>query len=803
MLLHYIKTSYREMIRYKMQSIVSIVGLALGFTAFVFGGYWYWWEHNFDTFHPESDRLYCLTTTGIGKKANGMPSELNQLNLADREQLFTLLPEIEAKATFSTTWAKLNWKGDVVSLYGLFADREFFDVFMSEFLSGTYQGVAPDGQSVVITESLARRFYGSVNCVGQVLPLRENWQPVIVGVVKDYPPHTEIRFQYIVLQTIHPDPQSYVNRATVYVRLREDASVDRVHDKLNAYKSQAETRRGKLEEAANWVIRLRSAAEAHLTTHSELENRIRNIGILALAGLMAFVSSLLNILVLFIGQQQRKQRKNLTHQSFGASPRNMMLKGWIELFLPMVLGFMLTYCFIEILFPYYRDYTAWNDYGIYEGVNQSIKRVPFFSNTFFYMIISAVVFSVLCYFPIRHMIRRQTANPVILKKGLIVGQIFIGSLFFLSSIVLFQQLRFVLFTDRGLDYENVIQIDMGFSTAYEENLSTLKPELLNHPAVEKVTYTAVNSAVLTEMGDYYGSMITQKFVFSEADMANLKEWNLMFVDEDFFDLFGIKLQRGDWLTGENSRNYLVNEKGFNELGYQDLTERPMLTPQHITNTEVTRVCGVVNDYYYCPFQYPIQPVFFQLLTEKEIRNFPAHYIYVRYQPGKKKEVMAHIEQVTGRVNRNEVNIDKRFIELSALVDTFNKPEKVIFTLFSLLAFLCILISSFGIYSLVSLSTEQRKKEIAIRKVNGAGVAHIMQIFFREYLVLAIIGNTFALSFGYILMKRWLETYAYHVSLSVGMFVLVFLLTSAIVILSIFQQVRKAARINPAEAVKSE
>ena len=132
-----------------------------------------------------------------------------------------------------------------------------------------------------------------------------------------------------------------------------------------------------------------------------------------------------------------------------------------------------------------------------------------------------------------------------------------------------------------------------------------------------------------------------------------------------------------------------------------------------------------------------------------------------------------------------------------------RTKKVIFTIFSVLSLVCILISTFGIYSLVSLATEQRRKEIAIRKVNGATFCHILQLFFREYFLLVALGNAFALPVGYLVTKRWFETYANHTTLPVWLFLLVFLITSGIVLLSIFRQVKRAAATNPAEIIKTE
>ncbi len=233
----------------------------------------------------------------------------------------------------------------------------------------------------------------------------------------------------------------------------------------------------------------------------------------------------------------------------------------------------------------------------------------------------------------------------------------------------------------------------------------------------------------------------------------------------------------------------------------DLLERPIYGGETKTNL---KVCGVIEDYIYAPLQYPVSKVFFRLHTDKDFADYyPIQYFYVRYTPGHKKEVLEHISKVTQKLNPHGVSVQKMCTELSDLVDKFNRPEKVIFSIFSIIAIVCILISTFGIYSLVSLSAQQRKKEIAIRKVNGATFYHILQLFFREYLILVVISNLFALPIGYILMKRWLETYANHIHLTIWSFIAVFFITCVIVLLSIFRQVKEAAQANPAESVKAE
>lgn len=420
------------------------------------------------------------------------------------------------------------------------------------------------------------------------------------------------------------------------------------------------------------------------------------------------------------------------------------------------------------------------------------------------ILVTTVLFGLFSFIPIRQILCNPQTRSAFFKRGLIAGQIFIGSLFFFTSLVLFQQLHFILTKDKGIRYENILQLDMGFENAYEQDLRILAPELRNNPYVDAVCYTAVNSPIFTEQGDYYGTFITH-LSFDPAETDPTREDNLMLVSKDFFSLFGLTLEAGEWLEKSNTDNFLVNGTGFRKLGYKDLLERNIYIYDGKDYTSSNwKIAGILNDYLYAPMQYPVLPLFFRIYTDQDMKDHsPVQYFYVRYLPGHKKEVAEHIRQVAKKLNTSGVTDTNLCTSLTDQVDKFNRPEKVIFSVFSIIAILCILISTFGFYSLVSLSAQQRKKEIAIRKVNGATFPHILQLFFREYLILVIISNLFALPLGYILMQQWLETYANHINLTAWPFIAVFFITCVIVLLSIFRQVRQAARTNPAESIKAE
>lgn len=678
MLSHYVKVSFRELLKYRTQSIVSIIGLAVGFTAFILGGYWLWWETHFDNFHPEADRLYCLTTEGLVKRANGTQSDLDQLHINDREELFKLLPEIEVSCSFNHLSFTLKQDNEAINLHGMESEQSFFDLFRADFIEGTHQGVIPDGSSVILTERTAHKLFGTTNCIGKEVVLDNNLRPSVVGIIRNYPDNTDLLFDFLLIRTPHPN---HVKRMTTYVRLQKNANVANVRNKLAHYKSHAENKWDR-EQVKNWKINLLTASEVHLRCHPELTDRIRNIHILALAGTMAFLSALINLLVLFIGQQQRKQQKNRTYLCIGASTTSMITKSFIELALPLIIAFLISFCLIESIYPYYESYTTWHRYGIYENVSRHLSRTSLLGNTLSLAGICMLVFLLICYYPIRNLLEHKIQKPALFKQGLIIVQIFIGSLFFITSIGLFRQLHFILSKDKGIDYERVIQVDLGYDTSFQTDLSVLKPEMTNHPYVEEVTYTCGNAPVFTEQGDWYGSFYSY-FCF-DPNEAEPNSYNSVIVaDKDFFSFFKLQLKAGSWPTDATPYSYMVNATCLQTLGYTDLLERPIYIKGQASQA---RVCGVIKDYLYAPMQYPILPLFFTTYENPMVKDFERPYlIYVRYAKGHKKEVLEHLHEITSHIQNDNVNRSKMFTELSDLIDRFNRPEKVIFTIFSILS----------------------------------------------------------------------------------------------------------------------
>ena len=780
MITHYLKIAFRGLFRYKWQNVVCVLGLTIGLTAFILGAYWHYWENHFDDFHPNAQYLYGITTTGIAKSAIGTPQEIDQLHGDDVNWMLENIPEIEKYCATNFIALRFMEDGKNVNVMGLHVDSTFFSMFYADFIYGGYKQAPYNGSCIVLTESAAKKYLGKTDCIDEIFPAGNK---KIVGVIRDYPANTDFRFEFLSLSESVYNPR---NRTSFYVQINPHARISDIREKIENHQSVAQNTMIP-DEQKDWSFNFRTMSEIHLNCHSELENRFHNIRLLSIAGLLGLISSLMNHLVLFIGQQLKRQRRNNTFRSLGASTAYLFTKSLIDLLIPLIFALAVSIFFMNVMFPDFQSYTQWQDYGLY---------VDYVSKPDFnVMILTALKWSglVIVLFLFTGMLiiagmlgKTGKHTPLALRRILIVCQVLIGSFFFFVALSLYKQFHFMQNKDKGLRVENIIQIDAGGWSSFDYQI--MKEELLRSPYIEDITFTT--DPVLMEIGDHYLSIIAGVMV----DEVRYSDIRYFVVEPNFLDFFGMKMKEGEWMSEET--DVVMNEAQTQLFGEKNLSGQPIKT--YIGEGKIS---GILNNYNYSSMQYPITGLVFILQGKNTFVSYS--YAYIKTSPANRNKALEHVQKYMDTQQLTKVADEQQFLALTDIMDNFNRPERTLSAIFGILSLACILVVSFGIYSLITLTIEQRRKEIAIRKTNGAEFVDILRLFFREYLILVIIGNALALASGYYLMQRWFETYAYHTTLSWWLFAIVLIVTSIIVFLSVVSKISEAARIEPAEALKYE
>jgi len=346
------------------------------------------------------------------------------------------------------------------------------------------------------------------------------------------------------------------------------------------------------------------------------------------------------------------------------------------------------------------------------------------------------------------------------------------------AVVFIKQIHFLHHTDLGINHRNVAGVQADCcplnSPYYAEQIKQIP---------------GINDALPIFLGNrFLNDMLTGSSPFTyQKDGETLTTWIFGVVaDNHFFDFFGIEI-----IEGMSHPNEFIDEMGvFNETAIKEVGDALRLNG---------RVFGVSRDFYQTPTT---------KMKPTKISFPPSGYKYFeavayRYEEGMRLQTQQAVTKWLRKEFPDQGEFEIKFVYMDDIFEEHFKSERALLKLLSLMTLACILIAVFGVYSLTSLTCEQRRKEIAIRKVHGAEVLDVMNIFFKEYFILLCMAALVAFPSGYIIMKRWLEGYVKQTSIDAWLYVAIFLIVFVIIVFSIFSTIWKAANQDPIKAIKSE
>ena len=807
MIAHYLKVAVRNLLKYKTQSVISIVGLAIGLAFFVFGLHWYRFETTFDSFYPLADRTYMVCWDGDETFLPQAPPVLK--TYFEQE-----CPEVEMST--------LGYTNDAVDYAGedglhlkvpkfLYADSCFIQMFPQQILYGT---TISREHEVIICESLARKHWkhpqDAVGCIINQLSayegiyLQDAKTMRIVGVMADMPVNSNFTFEGYVQENydnnnIYDANNWQLPSGVVHLTLREGVSPDDVSDKLHAFLQKNNLQdRGKFKFIA--------LADKHFALVSTKSFSYSAIVLYAVASLLLLCCVMFNYLNLSLNRYFGRVREMKLRTVVGATIWKMQLQFMVEALISCLFAFLLCGCMLELLIPVFKD----------------LFLIPMESNRdiwteYVYTIVGTLLFiEVVAALVMHHFIRNATRQTLVVKpitsryagvrRVSLAVQLVICLLFICMAAVFFRQLNFMRNSDYGFDTEHIIEME---ASPFGNNYEALMDDLNRLPMVEY--HTSVATPMI--------SLSTSFAIFdAEWDGQSEEQKNTimqrLFITQHADKVFNFRLLAGemfseeDWIVNENTPKDSYGVVKFNKVVLSEKVAKMLPTTNPIGTTirmpslttgevDSYEVIGVVKDCYLRGMKNETYP---QIIMQYP---FISPYRYWRIVPGMEQEALKAFNEVAAKHGWEYDQSNTPPVLLSDKVKEINKSETAIYRLFSCLAVVCILISLFGIYSISFTTLELRRKEIAIRKVHGAQVLEIMNLFFREYIGLLLLAAIIAFPVAYRGITRWLQGYAYHIEVGLALFVTILVAILALILLTVVQQVHKAANENPAEVVKSE
>lgn len=787
MIKHCLKIAIRNLVKYKVQSAVSILGLAVGFVCFSLSLYWIHYEMTYDHFRQDADRIYMVRTNDEyteGKISTRVPYSL-------AAYLAQHFPDIAVAAPFHLISERISVNDKYQDAVLSSADSAWMNLMDIRIIKGNRNFMLPkDNAEIAITEEAAKKWFRTEDPIGKEVKMLRRTKK-ICAIVQAENRHTNFPFDFIGNPEL--GKTWWYITWSILIKVKPDTDIEELESKINAnlpaeLKQVTSIRKTGIERIIltplsklHYAKDFRDDKEAGIT--------FQYIIYFSIAGILIITCALINYLTLFINRMRVRQREMALRMIHGANIRSLVSLLTVEFLLLLACAVTTGFLLIEICFPSFIELT-----GIDTAKSSLYGEAFLFIGLISLIILTAIIgllyilYHRSLHLSLRYNTGRSTGTQ--LRRGSIVLQLFVCLSFIGCTVLINQQLDYLRHRDLGLKIKN----RGSFSVMGDMDYTPLIRKIKELPMITEVMqpdyYPIVSQ--LTAIGQF------DNWEGLDIPIDTPVPVKLFLGKEDFFRFYDITLLAGEWLDDLSTyEDIIINESLARRMGWSPQEA----IGKHIIQSYITyTIVGVVKDCHYGAPTLPIPHTGFLVGEQMGLMQRSAGILF-KYKEGTWNECRKALEHLY-QTECSPENI----LRLNSEEEVYNnylRSEEMLTRLLSFASLVCILTAMFGIYSLVTLTCEQRRKEIAIRKVNGATVWSILYLFFREYLIMLCIAALFAFPITYVIIKQWILNYVRQVSISPLPFILILIGLALTVIAGISWRVWKAANENPAEVIKNE
>jgi putative ABC transport system permease protein len=804
---NYFKIVYRQLIRQKMYAAIKIGGFALGIAACLLIGLYIHNEMTFDRSYPGAERIYRVVGDGEMSRGLAWPAPLSKAIQQD-------FPEVELAGRMRLVnsylgHAELRRADQQQNTYEqgiLYIDQSFFSAFQLPMVYGTAATALKEPQTMVISKTVADKYYPGKNPLGQVMYIDDDKaHPYrIGGVMADIPANSHLHpfHFFITLSGMEFGPNEQNNWSWYnyiqYVKLKAGTNLAAFEEKLNTGLRKnylvAEAQKGGAKDpiaaAGKFHVFLQPVPDINLYSYNfpdGLTNGdIRFVWLFAAIALFILLIAIINFINLSTAKSANRAKEVGLRKVVGSNRSSLVVQFLTESLFYSLISFVLGIVIASLLLPYFN------------GIAARTLSMPWLEWWFAPVILlSAILVGTLAglypAFYLSGFKPGQVLKGTIstgskssgLRNGLVVFQFAASIILIISTVVIYNQMHFILNRKTGFDKDQVM-ILQGTNTLGDRNIKSFKTELAK--------IAAVKSASISDYLPVSGTSRNGNAFFKEGrdkiDPAVLGQiWQ---VDDTYLPTLGIKLLEGrnfsyDMAGDTSGGSVIINQKMVKALGLQ----HPI--GARISDNGTFTVIGVVQDFNYESLRSEIQPVMLHFGISNSMMT-------VKLRGG---DVKSGINQVTALWKTYSPNQPIRYTFLddafSAMYADVTRMGKI-FTSFAALA---IIIACLGLFALSAFMAEQRSKEIGIRKVLGASVQGITTLLSLDFIKLVVIAILIASPLAWWAMHQWLQSFAYRITITWWMFALAGLGAMLIALLTVSFQSVKAALANPVKSLRSE
>jgi putative ABC transport system permease protein len=793
---NYLKTAIRNITRHKGYSIINIVGLTFGLAAFWLIVLYVADELSYDRYNNNANRIYRVAQHASW---NGNNVHIALTSAPFAPHLKTTFPEIEKVARINTEGGgvieykdKKITAGDII-----LADSSITNIFSYTFLYGNAATALQKPSSIILTETLANKIFGSTDkALDQTIYFDNNFPNTVTAVIKDIPANSHFRFSGI--RSLMVDSMDGWQNANVYtyLLLRKGTDVKKLESKLPAF---AATTVQKEMGIKDYHLELQPLTDIHLRSNLGYElganGSINRVYIFMAIAALILLIAVINYMNLSTARSSSRVREVGVRKAIGSGKRYLTGMFITESVLVTLIAAVLSIVVATFSMSFFNQLTG-KELSMWRfGIGNTLMVLTVFS---FVVGIACGIYPSLFLSGFKTILalKGQMGNvsgTVLFRKSLVVLQFVITVVMITGSFVIYRQLQYALHTSLGFNKEQVLSFHIE-NRAVRSQMTALKQQLLQNPFIESAAAVG-NPIGNNNLGG--GGYFFEKSDGAYSDATRLVQQ--LMADVDFLKTMEIGLVAGrnfsDAFPADKGGSVLVNETLVKELGWKEPLGKH-LTGSNSREQQPLTVIGVIKDFHTYSLQHKVEPLVVSMpLAAKDQDN-----VYVRIAKGKTTEALAYIDKVYRSFDKSSP-VEYRFLDEN-FAQQYNAEKKQgqIALIFTVLA---VLIASLGLLGLATFTAEQRKKEIGIRKVLGASVGTIVQMLSKDFLKLVAIAACISFPIAWLAMNHWLEGFAYRIDVSWWILLLSGVIAAVIALLTISVQALKAALANPVKSLRTE
>ncbi len=800
MLKHYFTIGTRHLLRHKHYAVLNILNLAVGMACAVLIGLYIQDERQYDRYHANADRIYRIVNGTNAKTTSALGPALQRL-----------IPEVQSFVRLSPPSGGWVIRYEDQSFFEdrvFWADPELFGIFDFPLVQGNPEQALRDPWTVVITESIARKYFGSADPLGEIITL-DTWSFTVTGVIRDIPGHSHFQADFFLGITAAPEffGDDYLERWEApffytYLLLSPDADPGDFQQKIAGV---LEERVGAQWEAKNVTMALQLQPLTGIYLNSHLENEAGENGngmyllLLAALAIVVVLQACFNFMNMATARSLTRIREVALRKVFGAKRGQLVRQYMGESFSITLVATATALMLVALSLPFFQDFTGksialdvFRSWRFWAGIAVITLVVGFVSGSY-------PAFFIAAFRPIQHLkgITATGTTRHMVRRALVTGQCVMVILLIGSTWVFTAQLDYVQNKRLGLQAERVLVGPSSFPS-FVDQYPVFKESLEQLTQIERVS-TAMMLPGRTGRKGMLPTTGVQRTDLPQEDVRNFQD---LTITDHFVEVFGMDLLAGRSplrSRGTDEREaVLINETAMRRLGWDapyEAIDREIMVDMGNPWVHERRIIGVIADFHMRSLHHPIEPM---IIRHWFRDNLPFYAIRIDN------------DDLNGTVSRIEETWKQLMPDVpmvySFLDEDYNRlyaAERTLREVFGVFSFIAVFMACAGLFGLASFMTVRRTREIGVRRILGARVFQTAGLLLKEYVCLVVIATAIAAPIAYLIMRQWLQMFSYRVDVGPAAFIIAGAVVLVIALMTVSLRVVRVARANPVDALRYE